>query len=79
MVPTLDELEGWYTTAQAAHAAGRSRQGVINLAKDRKVRAVQVGRSHPIGKPAWIFDPKSIKEFVEKEQRMNVHHGEERR
>lgn len=68
MTPTLRELESWYTTAQAAHAAGRSRQGVINLAKDGKIRAVQVGRSYELGKPTWIFDPESIKKFVEAEQ-----------
>ena len=59
-MPKLSELEGWYTTAQAADAADRSRQGVINLAKDGEIRAIQVGRSHKLGKPMWIFDPESI-------------------
>ncbi len=68
MTPTLRELEGWYTTAQAAKAANRSHQGVINLAKDGKIRAVQVGRAHKLGKPTWIYDPESIKKFVEAER-----------
>ena len=67
-MPRLDQLEGWMTTAQAAHATGRSRQGVINLALDGRVRAVQVGKHYAIGRPAWIFDNKSIKRFVEEEQ-----------
>ena len=67
-MPSLRELEGWMTTAQAAQAAGRSRQGVINLGKDGRVRAVQVGQAYDTGRSVWIFDPESVKEFAVKEQ-----------
>ena len=67
-MPSLRELESWMTTAQAAQAAGRSRQGVINLGKDGRVRAVQVGRAYDTGRSVWIFDPGSVKEFARKEQ-----------
>ena len=67
-MPSLRELEGWMTTAQAAQAAGRSRQGIHNLAKAGRVRAVLVGRDYDIGRSGWIFDPESVKEFAAKEQ-----------
>ena len=65
MTPTLQELENWYTTELAAKAANRSHQGVINLAKDGKIRGVKVGRAHSDSKGCWIFDPESIRKFVE--------------
>ena len=68
-MPTLRELESWYTTAQAAQAAERSRQGIINAALDGRVRAVQVGRAHGTGRSAWIFDPASIAEFVKRDRK----------
>jgi hypothetical protein len=67
-MPSLGELEGWMTTAQAAQAAGRSRQGIINLAKNGRVRAVQVGQAYDTGRSVWIFDPESVKGFARKEQ-----------
>jgi hypothetical protein len=68
-MPSLRELEGWMTTAQDAQAAGRSRQGIINLAKNGRVRAVQVGQAYDTGRSVWIFDPESVKEFAHKEQK----------
>jgi len=67
-MPLLRELEGWFTTSQAAEAVGRSRQGVINLALDGRLRAVQVGAKHPTGRGAWIFDPASIEAFLRKRE-----------
>ena len=66
-MPSLGELEGWMTTTQAAQAAGRSRQGIINLAKNGRVRAVQVGQAYDTGRSVWIFDPESVKKFARKE------------
>lgn len=37
----------------------RSRQGVINLAREKRLRAVKTGAG-------WIYDPKSVEEFAEK-------------
>lgn len=67
-MPRLDELRDWYTTQQAAHALGYSRQGVHNLVKDGKIRGVLVGEHHAIGRPVLIVDPKSIQTFL-KEQK----------
>lgn len=62
-MPTLNELEKWMTTKQAAYALGMSRQGVLNLAADRKVRAVKVGGE------VWIYDPKDVQRLKEERSR----------
>jgi hypothetical protein len=52
-MPTLRELERWMGTGQVAKELGYSRQGVINLAEDGKIRAVKTGAG-------WIYDPDSV-------------------
>ncbi len=54
---SLKELEKWMTTGQVSKRLGRSRQGVIDLAEDKRLRAVKVG-----GK-VWIYDPKRVEAF----------------
>lgn len=78
-MPLLEELESWYTTAQAAHVAQMSRQAIIKAAKDGRVRAVQVGRFHRVGRGAWIFDPKSVEKLAKahKEAEQGRELGEE--
>jgi hypothetical protein len=39
---------------------GRSRQGVINLARERRLRAVKTGAG-------WIYDPASVADFARRE------------
>jgi hypothetical protein len=58
-MPTLKELERWMGTGQVAKILGYSRQGVINLAKDRKIRAVHTGAG-------WIYDPDSVEMFKDR-------------
>jgi hypothetical protein len=55
-MPTLKELERWVGTTEAAKLIGYSRQGVINLAEDKKVRAVKTGAG-------WIYDPDDLEMF----------------
>jgi len=38
---------------------GYSRQGVINLAEDRKIRAVKT-------RAGWLYDPNSVEEFAKR-------------
>ena len=65
----LDELEHWLTTSAAAKKLGRSRQGTIDLAKDGRIRGVQIGaRAEDVTKPSWAFDPKSIETFLAQER-----------
>ena len=63
-MPGLRELESWYTTGQAAERLGWSRQGVINLARSKRLKAVQVGAVHDTGRGMWIFEPYSIEAFA---------------
>ncbi len=56
-MPSLKELESWMSTGQVSTKLGRSRQGVINLARERKLRAVLTGAG-------WIYDPESVQNFA---------------
>ena len=60
-MPTLKELENWMSTGQVSKRLGRSRQGVINLAESRKLRAVKVAGEF------WAYDPESVEDFAHKE------------
>src|SRR3712207_5648900 len=58
---SLKELEGWLSTGQAARALGRSRQGVIDLAEARHLRAVKTAAG-------WLYDPKSVSDFAAEQE-----------
>jgi len=59
-LPSLKELESWMSTGQVSKKLGRSRQGVINLARERRLRAVKTGAG-------WIYDPESVADFARRE------------
>jgi len=48
------------STGQVSKKLGRSRQGVINLARERRLRAVKTGAG-------WIYDPESVADFARRE------------
>ena len=52
-MPSLKELERWMGTGQVADKLGYSRQYIINLAKERKLRAVKTGAG-------WLYDPDAV-------------------
>jgi hypothetical protein len=54
---SLEELEQWLSTGQVAQVLGRSRQGVIDLAEARRIRAVKTAAG-------WLYDPASVHEFA---------------
>lgn len=56
-MPTLKEFETWLSAGQVMEITGYSKQGVINLAEARKIRAVKT----TIG---WLFDPQSVQMFA---------------
>jgi excisionase family DNA binding protein len=58
-MPSLKELERWMGTGQVADRLGYSRQYVIKLAKERKIRAVKTGAG-------WLYDPDSVETFAAK-------------
>jgi hypothetical protein len=53
---SLKDLEKWLSTTQTARALGWSRQGVINLAEQKRLRAVRTACG-------WLYDPKSVEAF----------------
>jgi len=55
-MPTLREFEQWMSTGQVSKRLRRSRQGVINLAEDKSIRAVKTAAG-------WLYDPASVKDF----------------
>jgi excisionase family DNA binding protein len=55
-MPTLKQLERWMGTGQVAKRLGYSRQGIINLAEEGKIRAVKTGAG-------WLYDPDSVEMF----------------
>jgi hypothetical protein len=55
-MPTLREFEQWLSTGQVSMRLGRSRQGVINLAEDKSIRAVKTAAG-------WLYDPQSVMDF----------------
>jgi excisionase family DNA binding protein len=55
-MPSLKELERWMGTGQVADKLDYSRQHIINLAKDKKIRAVKTGAG-------WLYDPDDVEVF----------------
>jgi excisionase family DNA binding protein len=55
-MPSLKELERWMGTGQVADRLGYSRQYIIKLAKERRIRAVKTGAG-------WLYDPDSVEIF----------------
>ena len=56
-MPNLKELETWLSTGQVSKRLSMSRQGVIYLAEQRKVRAVKTAAG-------WLYDPDSIEAYA---------------
>ena len=52
-MPSLQELERWMSTGQVADKLSYSRQYVIKLAEERKLRAVKTAAG-------WLYDPDSV-------------------
>ena len=59
---SLKELERWLSTGQVSTRLGRSRQGVIDLAEARRLRAVKTAAG-------WLYDPESVEAFAEREKK----------
>ena len=58
----LKELERWMSTGQVSRRLSRSRQGVIDLAEARRLRAVKTAAG-------WLYDPESVEAFAERESK----------
>lgn len=61
----LKDLENWWTPRQVQSYTGYSRQGILEFAKEGKIRAAFVGLAHKEhGRGIWVYDPESVEEFV---------------
>jgi excisionase family DNA binding protein len=58
-MPSLQELERWKSTGQVADKLGYSRQYIIRLAEERKIRAVKTAAG-------WLYDPDSVEALAAK-------------
>ena len=56
-MPTLRELEKWMSTGQVAKRIGWSRQGVLKLAADQRIRSVETANG-------WLYDPADVERFA---------------
>jgi hypothetical protein len=58
-VPSLKELESWLTTSESARELGKTRQGVVWLCENGRIRAVRT-------KLGWLVDPKAVESYGKK-------------
>jgi excisionase family DNA binding protein len=58
-MPSLQELERWMSTGQVADKLSYSRQYVIRLAEEKKLRAAKTAAG-------WLYDPDSVETFAAK-------------
>lgn len=65
-MPSINELERWLTAGQVASRLGYTRQHILNLANNKRIRAVHVGSSYADGRGVWVYDPDSVSEYAKK-------------
>jgi hypothetical protein len=53
-MPTVKELERWLTTSQAASELGKTRQGILWLLENKRLRGVKT-------QLGWLVDPSAVK------------------
>jgi excisionase family DNA binding protein len=56
-LPSIRELEEWRTTSEAASTLGKSRQGVVWLCENRRLRGVRT-------RLGWLVDPKDVERYA---------------
>lgn len=56
-MPSIQEFERWLTTSGTASRLGKSRQGVVWMLENRRLR----GARTPLG---WLVDPKDVERFA---------------
>ena len=61
-MPTLKEFEKWKSTGQTAKALRLSRQTILNLANEKKIRGVRTAAG-------WLFDPKAVEKYAAERSR----------
>ncbi len=60
-MPNIREFELWLTTGDAASRLGKSRQGVVWMLENRRLRGVRTALG-------WLVDPASVEEMASRRQ-----------
>ncbi len=60
-MPSIREFERWLTTGVTASKLGKSRQGIVWMLENRRLR----GARTPLG---WLVDPASVEEMASKQR-----------
>ena len=55
-MPTIQELEKWMTTGDAARELGKSVEGIKWMLRNRKLRGVHT-------RLGWLIDPDDVKRY----------------
>jgi hypothetical protein len=63
-LPSEQEFERWLTTGDAANKLGKSRQGVVWLLENRRLRGVRTALG-------WLVDPRDVTR-LEREQEDDI-------
>ena len=62
-MPSIKAFEGWFTTGDAASRLGKSRQGIVWLLENKRLRGARTALG-------WLVDPADVERFArEQEQR----------
>ena len=56
-LPNIREFEEWLTTGEVASRLGKSRQGVVWLCENRRLRAVRT-------RLGWLVDPNDVERYA---------------
>jgi hypothetical protein len=60
-MPTLKEFERWLTTSEAASRMGKSRQGVVWMLENARLRGVRTALG-------WLVDPADTERVAQERQ-----------
>ena len=60
-MPSIRELERWLTTGDTASRLGKSRQGVVWMLENRRLRGARTALG-------WLVDPESVEEIASRGQ-----------
>ena len=60
-MPSIQDFEGWFTTSAAASKLGKTRQGVVWLCENRRLRAARTALG-------WLVDPVDVEKFAQRER-----------
>jgi helix-turn-helix protein len=68
-MPTIQEFEKWITTGNVASILGKSRQGIVWLCENRRLRAARTSLG-------WLVDPQDVERYA-REHGIEIEKGEE--